>query len=361
MKILTIIGARPQFVKAAALSRQLKNYSHIEEVIVHTGQHFDKNMSDIFFEDMEIPKPKYNLNINCLKHGAMTGRMLEGIELLIDKEQPELVLVYGDTNSTLAGALAAKKLHIKVAHIEAGLRSFNMKMPEEINRILTDRISDILFCPTDIAVENLKKEGFEYFNCKIVKSGDIMLDAAYYYAQKSAEKSIVIQQNNLGKYILCTLHRAENTDDLKRLKNIVDALNRINNEVEILLPLHPRTLNIIKKNNIKLNIKVIEPVGYLDMIELIKNCLLVMTDSGGLQKEAYFFKRNCLTLRDQTEWVELIKNEVNVLVGADKKKIYDAYLYMINKKSDFKKNLYGSGKASKKIVQSLLESVHNRQ
>ena len=208
MKILTVIGARPQFVKAAALSRVINQYSDIEEVIVHTGQHFDKNMSDIFFEEMEIPKPKYNLEINSLGHGAMTGRMLEGIEEILLKEKPDILLVYGDTNSTIAGALAAKKLHIKVAHVEAGLRSFNMAMPEEVNRILTDRISDFLLCPTDTAVNNLKKEGYDNIECLVDKTGDVMQDAANFYALKSVEKSTVIGQLGLEKFILTTLHRA---------------------------------------------------------------------------------------------------------------------------------------------------------
>src|SRR5690606_24740430 len=262
MKILTIVGARPQFVKAAVLSRELKSHPDIEEIIVHTGQHFDANMSDVFFDEMDIPKPKYNLDINSLSHGAMTGRMLEGIEKLILDEKPDLLLVYGDTNSTLAGALAARKLHVKVGHVEAGLRSFNMEMPEEVNRILTDRISDILFCPTDSALENLKKEGFDHFDISVVKSGDVMQDAALYYAQFSADKSQVHRHLPKGDYVLCTLHRAENTDDQNRLREIVNALDTIHKSTPVVMPLHPRTKKLLEKYGIALDVTLIDPVGY---------------------------------------------------------------------------------------------------
>ncbi|MBL4625222.1 MAG: UDP-N-acetylglucosamine 2-epimerase (non-hydrolyzing) [Flavobacteriales bacterium] len=353
MKILTVVGARPQFVKAAALSRALAKFPDIEEIIVHTGQHFDKNMSDIFFEEMEIPKPKYNLDINSVGHGAMTGRMLEGIEKLIIEENVDLVLVYGDTNSTIAGALAAKKLHVKIGHVEAGLRSFNMEMPEEVNRILTDRISDILFCPTITAMENLRKEGYDNFDIDVLKSGDVMQDAAYFYAKKSVGKSTVMGSISYDKFVLCTMHRAENTDDIERLTSIVNALNQIHQKMPIVLPLHPRTKKIIEQNNLELNVTIIEPVGYFDMIELLKHCSLVMTDSGGLQKEAFFFKKNCVTMRDQTEWVELIENNVNVLVGANEGKIIEGYEKMISIDSKFEIDLYGSGSASENIAQSI--------
>jgi UDP-GlcNAc3NAcA epimerase len=350
MKIVTIIGARPQFIKAAALSREIANHKNIQEVIIHTGQHFDANMSDIFFEQMEIPKPNYNLNINGLGHGAMTGQMLEKIEKVLIEEKPTWVLVYGDTNSTIAGALAAKKLHIKVAHVEAGLRSFNMKMPEEINRILTDRISDILFCPTDTAVENLIKEGYDNLSCQIVKSGDVMQDAAIFYSKKEQKPSIEIPK----KFILATIHRAENTDDKKRLRFILEALNSIARETAIILPLHPRTANIIKSLDFEIdNLTIIKPVGYLEMIYMLNRCQLIMTDSGGLQKEAFFFKKECITLRDETEWVELIENGYNTLTGADSTKIIEAYK---NKKTQlsFAQNLYGNGKASENILKQLL-------
>jgi UDP-GlcNAc3NAcA epimerase len=355
MKVLTVIGARPQFVKAAALSREFAKHDNIEEILVHTGQHFDANMSEIFFKEMEIPKPKYNLDINSVGHGAMTGRMLEGIEEILLKEKPDLLLVYGDTNSTTAGALAARKLHIKVAHVEAGLRSFNMEMPEEVNRIITDRISDYLFCPTQTAIDNLEKEGYRNIDIQIVKSGDVMQDAATFYAQKSVEKSTVIKDNNLSKFILTTLHRADNTDDKERLSAIVEALNEIHTTIcPVVLPLHPRTKAKLLSHDLKLNVILIDPVGYFDMIELIKNSSLVMTDSGGLQKEAFFFKKNCVTMRDQTEWVELLKAKVNVLVGADKSKIINEAKIMLDKKSDFNIDLYGNGLACKNIVDFLL-------
>jgi len=356
MKILTVIGARPQFVKAAALSREFAKHSDIEEILVHTGQHFDANMSDIFFDEMEIPKPKYNLDINSVGHGAMTGRMLEGIEEILLKEKPDLLLVYGDTNSTVAGALAAKKLHIKVAHVEAGLRSFNMEMPEEVNRILTDRISDYLLCPTQTAVDNLMKEGYKNIDTIIKKTGDVMQDAANFYAQKSEQKSTIVKEINLNKYILTTLHRAENTDDKERLSNIVEALNEIHQTVcPIVLPLHPRTKKKLESFKLELKVKIINPVGYFDMLELIKNSLLVMTDSGGLQKEAFFFKKNCVTMRDQTEWVELITADVNVLVGANKNQIIQQSEKMLNKISDFTLDLYGNGMASKNIAETILK------
>ncbi len=359
MKIVTIIGARPQFVKAAVLSREFEKHNTIEEVIVHTGQHFDQNMSDVFFEEMGIPKPLYNLEVNNLGHGAMTGRMLEGIESVLAKERPDLLLVYGDTNSTLAGALAARKMHIKVAHVEAGLRSFNMEMPEEVNRILTDRISDFLLCPTDIAVQNLKNEGFDHFGAKFVKTGDVMQDAANYYAVKASEKSGIMDSIEHSNYILATLHRAENTNDKERLKNITDALNIIHETIcPVVIPLHPGTKQKMENFGLRLNVKQIEPVGYFDMIELIRNAQMVMTDSGGLQKEAYFFSKNCVTLRDQTEWVELVEQDVNRLAGANMQDILDTCKQMFNKHSDFTVNLYGNGQAASNSVQFLLDNVN---
>lgn len=354
IKILTIVGARPQFIKAAAVSRAFSKHKEIVEIIVHTGQHFDKNMSDVFFEEMQIPKPHYKLNIHSLSHGAMTGQMLEGIEKIILKENPNYVLVYGDTNSTIAGALAAKKLHVKVIHVEAGLRSFNMEMPEELNRIVTDRISDILFCPTDAAVENLKKEGMDKMAVSIIKNGDVMQDAALFYAEQAEKKSTIVKDLRLTYFVLCTIHRAENTDNIENLKNIIKGLNKINAEIQVLVPLHPRTKNILEKENIPIDFKLIEPVGYFDMIMLLKHCKLVITDSGGLQKEAFFFQKNCVTLRNETEWVELVENGYNALAGNNSDKIYQAYQKMIIMKNDFSKNLYGNGKACEVIVSTLL-------
>lgn len=354
-KVLTVIGARPQFIKAAAVSRVLTKEG-IQEIIVHTGQHFDANMSEIFFNEMDIPKPEYNLDIHSLSHGAMTGRMLEEIEKILLQEVPDVVLVYGDTNSTLAGALAAQKLHIPIAHVEAGLRSFNLNMPEETNRILTDRISSFLFCPTDKAVENLISEGFENFPYSVVKTGDVMQDAALFYEKISDQKSTIISDLNLSssKFILCTLHRQENTDDLNRLKQIIEAYNDLSKDYKIILPVHPRTQNILKKSGLKLNFNTIDPVGYFDMIQLIKNSKFIITDSGGLQKEAFFFKKHCITTRDETEWVELIQNGFNTVVGANKERILSESKQIEYKDADFSMNLYGNGKASESIVKSLI-------
>ncbi|NCB84535.1 MAG: UDP-N-acetylglucosamine 2-epimerase (non-hydrolyzing) [Bacteroidia bacterium] len=344
-KIITIVGARPQFVKAATLSRQFSLLG-VDEKIIHTGQHYDANMSDVFFEEMEIPKPTYNLDIHGVGHGAMTGRMLEGIEEILLNELPDGVLVYGDTNSTLAGALAASKLHIPVVHVEAGLRSFNMQMPEEINRILTDRISDLLLCPTDTAIHNLQREGFNNFNTKIVKNGDVMQDAAIFYAAKAEEKSNVLKSINLSRYILATIHRQENTDSPENLQNIIVGLNEINRQTPVVVPIHPRTRNILAQLNIVPAFKLIDPVGYFDMIVLLKNCEMVITDSGGVQKEAFFFGKHCITMREQTEWVELVENGFNTLTGSDAEKIVTAYEQTKQKKSDFSINLYGKGQAA---------------
>ena len=355
MKLITIIGARPQFIKAAAVSREIAKHTDIEEIIVHTGQHFDPNMSEIFFEQMQIPKPDYNLEINSLSHGAMTGRMIEKIEEVLLKEKPDWVLVYGDTNSTIAGSLAAKKLQIKVAHVEAGLRSFNRNMPEEINRILTDKISDLLFCPTDTAVKNLQNEGIGKNSlARIVKCGDVMQDAAIFYSDLAQK----LEMDLPDKFLLATIHRAENTDDPKRLTSIFNALAEISNDIPIILPLHPRTKKIISNSQLKINnlhLIMIDPVGYLQMIYLLKNCSLVMTDSGGLQKEAFFFKKPCVTLRDETEWIELIENGFNKIVGADEDKIISGYQEMSKIKNDYNINLYGNGEASEKIIIELLK------
>ena len=359
MKLLTIIGARPQFIKAAAVSREVAKHDDITEVIVHTGQHFDANMSEIFFDQMQIPRPDYNLAINSLGHGAMTGRMLEEIEKVLLTEEPDWVLVYGDTNSTIAGALAAKKLHIKVAHVEAGLRSFNMNMPEEINRILTDRISDILFCPTQTAVLNLRKEGYENINATITNCGDVMYDAALFYATLSKKPNVELPET----FILATCHRAENTDDPTRLKAIFQAMGEISADIPIVLPLHPRTRKILAASDIKhdyAHLHLIEPVGYLEMVWLLQHCRMVMTDSGGLQKEAYFFEKICLTMRDETEWVELVEGGFNLLCGASRTRILQNFARARVMHPDYKKQLYGSGDASGKIIAGLLGDSRNQ-
>ncbi len=355
MKIATVVGARPQFIKAATVSRELKK-SGIHEVIIHTGQHFDANMSKVFFQEMEIPEPQYQLEINSLGHGAMTGRMLEKIEEVLIKERPDAVLVFGDTNSTLAGALAASKLHIPVAHVEAGLRSFDMNMPEEVNRILTDRVSKVLFCPTETAVKNLTKEGFLDFACSIEQPGDVMYDAVLYYKHKAKDVSTVVKREGLKThgFALATLHREENTSDPLRLRSICRALNEIHKSSPVVLPMHPRTKSYIASQKIELRVQVIEPVGYFDMLSLLENCNLVLTDSGGLQKEAYFFSKFCLTLRDHTEWVELVEAGANEITGADTTKILDAFLR--NQKTVIAaKSLYGSGDAAQKIAASLVK------
>jgi len=364
-KIVTIVGARPQFIKAAVISRLIRDeYSdRFNEILVHTGQHYDQNMSDIFFTEMDIPRPDINLETGSGLHGQMTGRMLEKIEEVLVDNKPDLVLVYGDTNSTLAGALAAVKLHIPVAHVEAGLRSFNMKMPEEINRILTDRVSTWLFCPTDTAVTNLKNEGIFNNNSSsvpaavdkpsVIKTGDIMLDASLYYRKKldSVKPGVNIPDR---EFILCTLHRAENTDDPVRLKSIIEALKEIAKDFHVVLPLHPRT----KKNINDLipgfyfqlpdHLRIIEPVGYFDMLRLENACKMILTDSGGVQKEAYFFKKPCITMRDQTEWVETVESGWNLLAGADKEKIVDAVSFFSPPVE--LPELYGNGSAGREII-----------
>lgn len=315
----------------------------MEEVIIHTGQHFDDNMSGIFFTEMEIPHPKYNLNVNGLQHGAMTGQMLEKIELILIQEKPDLVVVYGDTNSTLAGALAAKKLGIKLAHVEAGLRSFNMKMPEEVNRILTDRMSDLLLCPTDSAVRNLEEEGFRSFSSKVVLCGDIMKDSVSYYGKFSSDKSSIIKELELeeNNFVLATIHRQENTEDLDKLRSILRGLNDIADDYKVVLPIHPRTKAIINKFGLEFKGLMVAPLGYFDMLELLKHCSMVITDSGGLQKEAFFNHKPCVIIREETEWLELVEHGYAKIVGSDKAKMKLAYLGFSKDTPVYDKNLYG--------------------
>ena len=357
-KIVTILGARPQFVKAAVLSRVVLKHNELQEVIVHTGQHYDANMSDIFFDEMNIPKPTYNLAVNGLNHGAMTGQMLQKIEEVLLIEKPDVVVVYGDTNSTLAGALAAKKLDIKVVHIEAGLRSYNMKMPEEINRILTDRISDILICPTDTAVENLNQEGFSTMPSKIVKSGDIMKDAVEFYSQTSAEKSSIISDLNLieNEFVLATIHRQENTDSLENLTAIFKGLEAVNSQKQVILPLHPRTKAILEKHHLNFDITIIDPIGYFDMLELLQKCNLVITDSGGLQKEAFFNKKYAIIAREETEWVELVSNGFAKIIGADTAKMIQAFNEFQDVSANFEMDLFGEN-VGEKIYQEILNML----
>lgn len=360
-KVVTIIGARPQFIKAATVSRQIleankKTEHSIEEIIIHTGQHFDANMSAVFFTEMNIPTPKYQLNINNLGHGAMTGKMLEEIEQILIKEKPDYVLVYGDTNSTLAGALAAKKLHIKVVHVEAGLRSFNEAMPEEINRILTDHLSDILFYPSSQALQNLKNEGYVNFRKQLVYSGDVMHDAALLFKAFAMPPASLERVNN-GTFALATIHRAENTDHPEKLSHIIQALETISMDIPVFIPLHPRTKKKISDAQLRINssnVHIIEPVSYLEMLYLLKECQLVLTDSGGLQKEAYFFNKHCITLREETEWVELVQKGYNKLAGSDAKSIITAFHEYEKTNAAFQPNLYGKGDAAEIIVDTLL-------
>lgn len=350
MKVLTVLGARPQFIKAAPVSRVLRE-KHTE-IIVHTGQHYDNNMSEIFFEELNIPKPDYFLSVGSGSHGKQTGEMLGKIEEIVLKEQPDYLMVYGDTNSTLAGALVAAKLHVPVLHIEAGLRSFNKKMPEEINRIMTDHVSEFLFCPTDTAVDNLKKENITH---NVFNIGDVMYDAVLYNRHLAAEKSTVLKDNALEnmRYHLITIHRAENTDDINNMKNILSAFKEIH-EVKV-WPIHPRTRVKLEGYGITLenipNLKVIDPVGYLDMLTLVANAQKVITDSGGVQKEAYFMRVPCITVREQTEWVETLEEDANILVGTSIDKILEA----VNKNvTPSYRNVFGDGHASE-MIRDLIE------
>jgi UDP-GlcNAc3NAcA epimerase len=356
MKLVTIVGARPQFVKAATVSRAIAKYNkdtdntkcHIEELIIHTGQHYDTNMSDVFFEQMEISKPDYNLGIGGGMHGLMTGRQLEKIEEVLLKEKPDCVLVYGDTNSTLAGALAAIKLHISVAHVEAGLRSYNRRMPEEVNRVLTDHISTYLFSPTENALNNLLSEGIPRENIFVV--GDVMYDASLFYKSRAVKPiwldDLPVQD---GNYLLCTIHRAENTDEPEKIRSIFSGLEKFG--FPVILPLHPRTKKLLKGRDVFVpkNIHIVEPVGYLEMVWLESHCKMVATDSGGVQKEAYFHGKPCVVLREETEWVELVEAGANLIAGSDSDLIFKSLKKLVSNYSDFAP-LYGSGNSAEQIV-----------
>ncbi len=379
--MITIVGARPQFIKAAAVSRVIREFNkkkgRIQEILVHTGQHYDYLMDKVFFEELELPRPDYHLGVGSGSHGRQTGIMLERIESVMKKEKPKVAMVYGDTNSTLAGALAAAKLRIPVAHVEAGLRSYNQSMPEEINRLLTDHLSTMLFCPTDQAVRNLVKEGIRNGATKIVKNvGDVMYDSILYYSKVAEKKSRILHDLNLvdpqsgfpaspwlrqggrnPQYYLATLHRAENTDDPKRLKSILKALNEIGKKTPVILPLHPRTKKVTKAYHLFSefkNIKFIDPLSYFDMLKLEKNAKAILTDSGGVQKEACWFSVPCFTLREETEWVETIKSGWNVLVGTSAERIVEGISQMEGRGRYLRGNkIFGDWKASQKIVQIL--------
>lgn len=374
MKIVTVIGARPQFIKAAPVSSALRTFPSVTEVLVHTGQHYDPNMSEVFFTELDIPQPDYHLGIGSGSHGTQTGQMLAAIEMVLQTQQPDWMLVYGDTNSTLAGALAAIKLHIPVAHVEAGLRSFNRCMPEEINRIITDQIASLLFCPTETAVRNLEQEGFSNNSDSISSKnrttchlpppqihlvGDVMYDAALHFATKAGEGSGLLARLNVstGNYVLATIHRAENTDDPVRLNAIITGLIEAARTLPVILPLHPRTRKILVQQNqlheVARHLRIIEPVGYLDMVRLEQHAALIATDSGGVQKEAYFYQVPCVTLREETEWVELVTAGWNTLVSP---RSPDAVAWTILQQlgsCGVKGTYYGDGTAAAKIVRVL--------
>jgi len=362
IKLCTVVGARPQFVKAAALERAIKTYNRnqdflIDHVLVHTGQHFDVEMSDVFFEEMEISSPDYHLGVGGGSHGAVTGRMLEKVEAVLIDESPDWLLVYGDTNSTLAGALAAAKLHIPVAHVEAGMRSHNRKMPEEINRIIADHCSNLLFTSTTEASNQLKNEGI--FEGCIRQVGDVMYDVALFFQEKALSNKNILQNHRLleKKYALVTIHRAENTDDIGRLCEIFEGLKLLTQITTVVIPLHPRTRQALQKlemlEEIGKTLLLIDPVGYFDMVCLESCAEAIITDSGGVQKEAYFFQVPCLTLREETEWKELIQLGCNRLVAAKRQNILDAYQEMKNVELNWVKDLYGHGDASVKIIETL--------
>ncbi len=351
-KILTVVGARPQFVKAAVVSKELANRPGVEEILVHTGQHFDDNMSSIFFSELAIPEPQFNLGIGGGSHAANTGRAMEAIEGLIESKRPDWVMVYGDTDSTLAGALAAAKLCVPVAHVEAGLRSFNRRMPEEVNRVLTDHVSSLLLAPSRTAVDNLATEGIDGARVRMV--GDVMYDAVREFTALATERSTALADMDLapGGYLLATLHRKENTDDRPRLAAILAGLGACGKPV--LLPLHPRTRGRIAafRLDVPANVRIVEPVGYMDMLILQRNAAVIATDSGGVQKEAYFHGVPCITMRDETEWVELVDLGVNRLVGADSKAISDAVAAA--GRIGHTPQVYGNGHASAQVADALL-------
>ena len=346
------MGARPQFIKAATLSRWLRRQAGVEEILIHTGQHFDRNMSAVFFEELALPVPDHQLNIHSLPHGAMTGRMLEALESLFQQIQPNALVVYGDTNSTLAGALAAAKLQIPIAHVEAGLRSFNRAMPEELNRILTDQISDWLFVPSQIAKDHLLNEGRPADS--IYLCGDIMRDSVEHYRRQLTGQAALAGLGLPDEFVLATLHRQENLRDTERLKNIFEGLGQLNRAIKVVLPVHPALKPVLPASAQALHL--IEPQPYLSMLNLIDQSRLVLTDSGGLQKEAYYFQKFCLTLRDETEWTELVGAGANILAGADPLVIEQKASEFLHKSFTIDPNLYGRGDTADQIGQILLSS-----
>jgi UDP-GlcNAc3NAcA epimerase len=377
IKIVTIIGARPQIIKAAALSRAIKTHynNSIREIIVHTGQHYDENMSQVFFNELGIPTPDYNLNAGSGSHGKQTAAMITGIEDILQAEKPNGIVLYGDTNSTLAGAIAASKIHIPVIHIEAGLRSFSKAMPEEINRILCDHVSTLLFSPTKTGFVNLQNEGFKTDNQapysadhpKIYHSGDVMYDNSLFFSDLAEQKSAILEKHQLEKnrFILATIHRNNNTDEPLRLNALFSALYHISKtgQMDVVLPLHPRTAKLLQHNlkpelykqiTESKRMKLIEPVSFLEMIALEKNCKIVMTDSGGVQKEAFYFKKPCVILRPETEWVELVECGSAIIADADEKRILDAYTSLTENAGLLYPEFYGNGKTAEFICEELI-------
>lgn len=358
LSVATVVGARPQFIKASPVSRALEE-AGLREILIHTGQHSDANMSEVFFKEMEIRPPDYFLGISGLSHGAMTGEMLKQIEGVLIKEKPDVVLVYGDTNSTLAGALAAAKLHIPVAHVEAGLRSFNMQMPEEINRALTDRVSKWLFCPTEAAIKNLTSEGYKSPNYIIENVGDVMLDASLMFAERARWPVEVPKELQEKPFVLCTLHRQESTDSPEVFKSLISALKKMSETMPVVWPVHPRAKKKMAEFGISTD-KLIttSPLGYLEMLALLKSCKLVATDSGGLQKEAYFFQKPCLTLRSETEWVELVEIGANTICGIDGATAVNEFSRTLGKPLTAPKfGLYGEGNGARRIASAIRESL----
>jgi UDP-GlcNAc3NAcA epimerase len=357
VKVITVIGARPQFIKAAAVSNAFSKIDGVEEILLHTGQHYDRNMSDVFFEELNIPVPRYNLGVGGGLHGAMTGAQLAGIEEVLVKEKPDYVLVYGDTNSTLAGALAAVKLHIPVAHVEAGLRSFNRRMPEEINRIVTDHVSDLLFAPTAAAMRHLDHEGVEAIKCHCV--GDVMYDASLAFGERAQALSGILNKLGIsaGAFVLATIHRAENTDDLARLKVILGGFRKIAEKMPVVWPIHPRTRRLLEHDGLREllgdRVLLIDPLGYLDMVMLEQSAALITTDSGGVQKEVFFYRVPCVTLRDQTEWVELVDSGWNRLVWSGDVDVFVRTVWEAIGTQGSDVSPYGDGKASERIVDIL--------
>ncbi|MEO0895743.1 MAG: UDP-N-acetylglucosamine 2-epimerase (non-hydrolyzing) [Bacteroidota bacterium] len=375
IKLMSLVGARPQFIKLAPLVRAIEAHNAgnrertIEHIIIHTGQHYDHGMSDIFFDELEIPHPNVNLGVGSGRHGVQTGKMLAGIEEILLEHKPDMFIIFGDTNSTIAGALAAAKLHIPIAHIEAGLRSFNRKMPEEVNRIMSDHVSDLLFAPTPAAIENLEKEGL---TDRMISSGDIMYDTVLLNSKLAEKKSTILSKLGLekGNYAIATCHRAENTNDPERLANIMNVFNEIaSTQFPIAFTMHPRTKHILAKDFPEWkpadNLIILEPLGYLDMLQLLEGAKVALTDSGGLQKEAFFLEVPCVTMRDETEWTETVDAGGNIVTGADPEKIMHAIKHFTSEDmqsfTDKLQETFGKGNSAEITVAAIVHFVEGKK